>query len=233
MKHIYTLLILIIAGILPIKAQHLTLEYNIGYATYSMNDPKDFIQKTGPSFHLNNLKVNDNFPGYITHEGKIGLEWKSIHQAGILLGYINTVGNKGVADYSGSYNIDFRIKGIRLGAFYRFTLPGMTEKRICPYLQLSSGTIFNNGTIKESLRLEGQGESNEKLSLGGTNFFIEPAIGCKIKLLPKIALTISVGYEWDISKKFTANEGSVTIQPDWSGLRIQGGVIYYIPFSKH
>ena len=54
---------------------------------------KSLLDEAKPS--LNHVKTTDNFPGYITHQAKLGLEWRKLHQAGLLLDFMNTVGNKG------------------------------------------------------------------------------------------------------------------------------------------
>lgn len=226
MKQKYIFIIALLLCALPISAQQLTLEYNCGYATYNMNDLKNFM--ANPPTPVQNTKTTDNFPGYITHEGKLGIAWHRLHQAGILISYMNTVGSRGVADYSGSYRLDFRVKGIRTGLFYRFFLPETAEKIVSPYLQFSAGTIFNKGKLKEAATVGNYTES-ESSSLGGTNLYLEPALGCKIKLSPRIALNISASYEWDFVKKFTYDGEKANLSPNWSGFRLQGGIIYYIP----
>ena len=51
----------------------------------------------------------------LLYTSKLWLEWRKLHQAGLLLDFMNTVGNKGVSDYSASYNFTIRTKGVRLG----------------------------------------------------------------------------------------------------------------------
>ena len=120
MIRIYIITIICLLTTLSLQAQELTLEYNVGFATYKMGDMKSLLDEAKPS--LNHVKTTDNFPGYITHQAKLGLEWRKLHQAGLLLDFMNTVGNKGVSDYSASYNFTIRTKGVRLGGFYRFAL---------------------------------------------------------------------------------------------------------------
>ena len=100
MIRIYIITIICLLATLSLQAQELTLEYNVGFATYKMGDMKSLLDEAKPS--LNHVKTTDNFPGYITHQAKLGLEWRKLHQAGLLLDFMNTVGNKGVSDYSAS-----------------------------------------------------------------------------------------------------------------------------------
>ena len=41
---------------------------------------------------VTNAQVTDNFPGYVTQDTRVGLEW-SRHHAGVLFNYMNTAGN--------------------------------------------------------------------------------------------------------------------------------------------
>lgn len=236
MKTIYILILFSLLGLCSLSAQELTLEYNMGYGTYRMNELKDWLGEASPSLPspIKNVKITDNYPGYITHQAKVGMEWRRLHQAGVLLDFMNTVGNKGVSDYSAVYSMSLRVKGVKLGGFYRFALPDFAKSVVRPYLQFSTGVVFNNGKVKEGITLTGHPESASSLSLGGANFFVEPAVGLKFRLHEKVALTVSAGYEFDLTKKFTTEESGqyVTISPDWSGLRLQGGIIYYIPLTS-
>lgn len=232
MKRYSILLVFCLLLALPVLAQEMTLEYNVGFGTYKMGSLKDYMGNYSPQLNVNNVKQTDNFPGYITHQAKLGIEWKKLHQVGILLDYMNTVSNKGVSDYSASYNITFRVKGLRLGGFYRFALPDFSENLVRPYLQVSTGVVLNNGKFSEGVELS-NGQVDKALeSLDGANFFIEPAIGAKIRLHRQFALNVNVGYEFDVTKSFKYEGQLLTIKPDWSGFRLQGGVIYYIPLIR-
>lgn len=209
-------------------AQELTLEYNLGYGTFGMSKLKDAMKEVTPQ--LTHLKVTDNFPAHVTHQAKVGLSFGRIHEAGVALDLMNTVGNKGVADYSGSYNLTIRTKGTRLGGYYRIAT-SLRENRVRPYVQLTAGVVFNNGKLSEKLIIDGGTLRNDELSLSGMNTFVEPAVGCKVRLWGNLAFNINAGYEVDITKKFSekSKRYQTELYPDWSGFRVQGGLIYTIP----
>lgn len=226
---------IIIAALLisfSVAAQELTIEYNIGYGTYKMEKLGEFMENnTASSIPLKNMKITDDFPGYITHQANLGVEWGGLHQMGLSLGYLNTVWNKGVSDYSGSYDVRMRTKGYRLAPFYRIGLPDFRESLVRPYFQLSAGFIFNRGELEE-IGVIGSSKDVESETLKGMNFFIEPAIGAKVRLHKLFALNVSVGYQFDATKKFKYEGQKATVHPDWSGLRVQGGLIYYVPLRR-
>jgi len=145
---------------------------------------------------------------------------------------MNTAGKKGVADYSADYKMTFRVKGLRTGVFYRFSSFDLNNEVFAPYLQLSAGTVFNHGKYSEGIKLTEQGSDSKSQSLGGVNLFVEPALGFRIRLTCNFSLNGNIGYEYDITKRFSVEGQKAAISPDWSGLRLQGGLVYYIPLKK-
>lgn len=215
-----------------VSAQELTVEYNFGFGTYKMGDLKDALSEfdpfndgSGNYVGLNNLKVTDDFPGHWTHQMKVGVEITKTHHVGLALDFMNTAWQKAVSDYSGSYSLTFRTKGIRLGTFYRISPADWTTGIVRPYLMLTTGAVFNDGEEKSELIIHDVNEGRNRTTIDGINFFIEPAVGCKIRLHKLFALNINAGYQFDVMKKFK----DATVDPDWSGFRIQGGLIYYVP----
>ena len=81
------------------QAQSLTIEYNIGHGSYQMSDMKDILKNQ--MLPVTNAQVTDNFPGYVTQDARVGVEWRR-HHVGFLFNYMNTAGKNGVTDYSGS-----------------------------------------------------------------------------------------------------------------------------------
>lgn len=230
MKRILLLISLCLATVAAGMAQELTLEYNLGYGTFRMSDLKDVMAEVTPP--LTHLKLTDNFPAHFTHQAKVGYAFNPTHQAGIALDLMNTVGNKGVADYSGSYDFTLRTKGVRLGGYYRFFMTSKAN-RIRPYGQLTAGVVFNNGKMSEELRIGGLSVGDDHFSMKGLNTFVEPAIGCQIRLWEGLALNINAGYELDLTKKFNETPNRFPdMHPDWSGFRVQGGLIYHLPLHK-
>ena len=124
------------------QAQSLTIEYNIGHGSYQMSDMKDILKNQ--MLPVTNVQVTDNFPGYVTQDARVGVEWRR-HHVGFLFNYMNTAGKNGVTDYSGSCDYKLRNKGYKLGAFYHFCL--VKEKvsifTFEPYVGLSTGFVLN------------------------------------------------------------------------------------------
>ena len=71
------------------QAQSLTIEYNIGHGSYQMSDMKDILKNQ--MLPVTNVQVTDNFPGYVTQDARVGVEWRR-HHVGFLFNYMNTAG---------------------------------------------------------------------------------------------------------------------------------------------
>ena len=236
MKRIFFLICLLFAFVRVGQAQSLTIEYNIGHGAYRMSDMKDLLKAA--ILPVTNAQVTDNFPGYMTEETRIGIEWRS-HQAGALFNYMNTAGKRGVADYSGSCYYELRNKGYKLGAFYRFRL---VKEEISiftfePYVGLSTGVVLNKVKEANSLFIESDPEAGyrKENAFSGRNLFVEPAFGIKFGLCRYAALNLSIAYEWDAVKQEHSIEkaGSPsTFKVDWSGYRAQAGLIFYLNLKK-
>ena len=56
------------------QAQSLTIEYNIGHGSYQMSDMKDILKNQ--MLPVTNAQVTDNFPGYVTQDARVGVEWR-------------------------------------------------------------------------------------------------------------------------------------------------------------
>ena len=218
------------------QAQSLTVEYNIGHGSYQMSDMKDMLKEM--ILPVTNAQVTDNFPGYVTQDTRVGIEWRR-HHVGALFNYMNTAGKKGVTDYSGSCNYELRNKGYKLGAFYRFRL---VKEEISiftfePYVGLSTGVVLNKVKEANSLFIESDPSVGyrQENSFSGKNFFVEPAFGIKFGLCRHVALNLSVAYEWDAVKQghpIGNAETPSTFKVDWSGYRAQAGLIFSLDLKK-
>jgi len=234
MRKLIILLIILSGGnmIHFAHAQELTVEYNFGYGDFHMKDMKNYISDNYNNVGFKNIKVTDNFPGHWIHQIKVGVEISKVHQVGLSLDFMNTAGKNAVADYSGSYDLTLRTKGIRLGEFYRLSPARWGDGIVRPYLMVTAGVVFNKSTVNENVRLYDDSYFADELSASGVNLFIEPALGCKIRLHQYLALNLNISYQYDYINIYENKGRKADIIPDWSGLRVQGGMIFYIPLRR-
>lgn len=231
MKRIYLLICLLATiSLSSVKAQSLTLEYNIGHGAYDMSEMKELLDNT--ILPVYNVVITDKFPSYLTQDARIGFEWKN-HHLGALFTYMNTAGRIGVSDYSGICSYSIRNKGYKLGGFYRFRLADekLGPFSFQPYLQFASGVVLNRIKEKNELAVTDMPDEfyNTEERLSGINFFVEPAIGIKFGLCKYVALNVNIAYEWDAVRKIQQRPEYLGTIPavDWSGYRAQAGLIFY------
>ena len=224
MKKIIIALACMALAITNMQAQEFTLEYNIGYGLYSMSDLKGALKDAAGS-GLKGVKTTDNFPGNFTHNFRVGIQQEQ-HQIGLTYSHQNTSGQNHLADPTGEYKLKIKNTGNQLGIFYRFHC---LEGKISPYFELASGIVFNNCKMEEYIRVDAEVQQ-EKSTLVGVNFFLQPAIGLRYKITTFAAIIASVGYEWDPTGKLHLKgnkDMKSSYYADWSGLRVSAGIVTY------
>ena len=236
-RNILLIIVLSITFVWQAKAQELTVEYNPGYGSYCMKDMKDMLSGIRVEPPLDNFRTTDNFPGYLLQNLRIGYAWKK-HQAGILFEYMNTAGRNHLADYSGEFSAKIRVKGYKTGLFYRwfFAQAPMGNAVWEPYLQFSAGIIADRVKSHTYLVIGDETHVDFRESLNGTNLFMEPAVGVRFKMCRYAAVNLSLGYEWDPTGILYAKKDGKRIKSDfsadWSGVRLQAGLIFYLSLKK-
>lgn len=237
MKRSILLITLSILFVCRGNAQELTVEYNTGYGTYRMGDMKDMLEGIRVEPPLDHLRTTDNFPGYQLHTVRVGYAWMK-HQAGVLFEYLNTAGRNHLADYSGEFSGEIRVRGYKTGLFYRWSFAGVPlgDMALEPYLQFSSGITADRVKSRAYLAIGEEALVDHRETLNGSNLFVEPAAGVRLKVNRHIAVNLSAGYEWDpVSNLYAKKEGQRVKSEagtDWSGLRLQAGLIFYVSLKR-
>jgi hypothetical protein len=235
MKKLIILSICLLFGF-QLKAQF-SVSYSAGYGKYNMEEVKDILEsvKESMTYQLNGLdiRVVDNFPGYITHT--IDLGYKTGRQEwGIKSSFLTTGGKLSYADYSGLVDYQLLLRGFRESLFFRYyfyTLPTGDHSAFSFYGELSPGIIISQLEEKSLIGLynpeDGKLNSDEKNDeLTKTNFIIMPLLGARYYINQHISLHLSTGYDWHFStNKSDYNKTDIPI--NWSGFRILGGASYY------
>ena len=248
-KLIFSIIIMLLCyGVLP--AQELTFEYNFGYGKFCMKDSRNFLAGVNPLTNgreLENMKITDNFPGNWIHQMKLGVVLKRSHNIGVSIDFMNTAGQKALSDYSGSYSFTYRTSGQRLGLFYRISPHSWFPGAVQPYFMLTGGVVLNDNRMVESFVAFEESVLDEKMSMKGIGSFLEPALGCKIRLHNNFALNLSVGYHVDLKNLYESEIRYISNNyygmpywggeaygkwPTWGGLRFLGGVVFYMPLRK-
>ncbi|WP_291527842.1 hypothetical protein [Bacteroides sp. UBA939] len=207
-----------------VYSQEITLEYHPGYGTYNMSGMKEHLKNIPHYSRFEGMKFTDKFPGNLSHDLRMGYLINR-HHFGVLFSHMNTAGQIHLADYSGEYRYRVHLYGNKLGVFYRFS-PTKPDK-FTPFFELSTGGVFNIVNIHEVFTIGDRISKNEKTKLKGTNLFVQPALGVIYRFCSFASTSASVGYEWNPLTRLSIKGNKATIDADWTGLRINAGIITY------
>ena len=209
-----------------LSAQKLTIEYQPGIGTFNMSGMKDIL-KNGLTNGLQGVKTTDNFPASFTQDIRLGIQFIGRHQAGILYAYQTTSGQNHLADYSGEYKLKIRNTGYKLGAFYRYFI---LDSKVSPFVELSTGVVICRSQLDEYFRVDMEQESYNT-DLKGTNLFIQPAIGVRYRIMTRLAISASIGYECDSNGKLHLKDNrkaKTDYSLKWNGLRASAGITLFL-----
>jgi hypothetical protein len=222
---------------IQVKAQ-ITVSYSFGYGEYNMAGMKDILNSfanTSPILPGIDLRLVDNFPGCMNHS--INLSYKAGRmEYGVRSAFLTTGGKLAYADYSGIYEQKILLRGFQEGLFCRYyfgVIPTGKKSYLTFYGELSPNVLF--GQIKHELYLGLQDGENmidddqAMYNINSASVTVMPLLGTKFFINHHIGIHLSGGYDWDIlapQLKIKAGDYSDNATPDWSGLRIFGGLSY-------
>lgn len=224
--------ILILTFSVGAKAQ-LSVGYSVGYGSYDMDEMKRLLgsMKLALSGQFSDLPfaVADNFPGHVTHSLDLAYRIKA-HEIGLRGTYLTTGGNVAYSDYTGKYSAKLTVNGYRLGLNYRVYVPTVEvgSGMLSFYAELSPGVMFTNLKSEEYMRIFDQTQyADEELDATATVFTILPQVGFKWDVLPSLGIHIGAGYDIQVTNSNFEYRGlRSNVKPEWSGIRINGGISY-------
>ncbi|MFV0419350.1 MAG: hypothetical protein ACK5KT_11540 [Dysgonomonas sp.] len=254
-KYIFIAFLLLIS--IGSKAQF-TVSYSAGYGDYRMKDLKDDVKAAFANLQEQlpvNLKILDNYPGYINHNVTLSYI-RNNHEAGITGSFLTTGAKMAYSDYSGEYMQKSTLNGYRVGVLYRFLHPVANPwplGTLYVFGELSPAVIFSrhkeNGHLIASNSVLSRTSAKSKI----TQLSVTPAIGVRLNVTPNIGFHTSIGYDFNIDNNYYADieyKTATTVlsgtgsdlnstnnstsykteysewKPDWSGIRFNLGISY-------
>jgi len=227
-KNIITTLLLLFA--LGANAQY-NISYSVGYGSYKMNDMKDLLdyafQSMRPSMPKG-LAIVDNFPPYITHTINASIK-RNRNEFGLSGSFLTTGGKIAYSDYSGKYIEKLTFTGYRIGTLYRvYTDESKLGKCTLSFFgEVSPAIMFTHLGYKATLDIYEQNihqEGNDNISTNAAGFSIQPMFGGRLDVTRNISFSASLGYDFELGSKLSTTDNRY--RADWSGFRLNGGVIY-------
>ncbi|MDL2304343.1 hypothetical protein LJC72_03270 [Bacteroides sp. OttesenSCG-928-D19] len=234
-KYILTIVLALTMGT-ALKAQF-SIGYSVGYGTYSMSEMKELLDEFkfafispdgwGHTVFSHENAVVDNFPGYVNHQLEVAYRFKQ-HEFGAKVHYMTTGGKVSVADYSGEISSELTMNGFKEEIFYRYYLLQKPQK-INYYLDIALGLVYNELKAKDKIVLYDVMNEKQTARFHGFNASITPAVGICYKLNTLITLRAAAGYEINFpDAKLKKDEMKASVGSNWSGLRLQAGVSFYL-----
>jgi len=231
------LVLLVFIVFFPVNAKANQFKLGIlgGYGTYALTDLKVFQNETldNISTLLPDLKMVDQFPDYYNIGVRGEIRHKR-HSFGVDYTNLFTGARISLADYSGSYNLDFLVSNRRLTGFYQFwflTSPKPFYLETFAYTKF--GRSFTNLTTIERLEVNNIENFEESYRYFARSRVFELGIGGAFRIFRLIELNLSIGYDFDFPENFKSAGDKInyqmrarleSIKPDWSGIRIRTGI---------
>lgn len=202
-----------------------------GYATFTMNDLKDYNE-----WVQNNLPfkpaLTDDFPGWYFLNTEVLYSLPKIMAAGLKVSTTSTGSRLHLADYSGEYTFDNSQSAWFAGI--KLLLGEAPGKKNGPCFSLEGGMGYSSMNFDEEITVydEEQTDSQDFNALG---FYVQPGLCYLQKAGKHIILSANVSYHLGFEKgyyvkgekdfKITNPETGDKIKPDWNGLR--AGIVVY------
>lgn len=237
MKNIFTIFLIFIVA-QYVTAQNFKIGLNTGYGTYQMNDLQQLQSSAAYQYSSFQVEQVQQFPGYINYSASIDYFLNSKNLVGLHAAYFTTGGRNHVADYSGEYYLNMPVNAYNIGLQYQniFT----SENKLSYYARMKGGISFSNVTIDESITIHQVDSASSSYAFAATSFFAEPSLGALYSLGENFGINFSLGYQIDIpgalhakgNKKEIIGSSDSHMHCNWSGLRIEVGIAYYI-FKKN
>lgn len=235
MKNLLKILVLLISMLLANSsgAQKLLFGVGGGYATFSMNDLKDYNTTVQNNLSFTPV-LTDNFPGWLNFNADVLYSLPKLLAAGLTVSTTSTGSRLHLSDYSGEYSFDNRQHGWFPGVK---VLVGKAPGRQSGFsAAMESGMAFSSMSFNEKFVLYEE-ETGDKQEFSARGFFVKPGITYMQHIGNQLIVAANVSYylsfengyyiKGNSDQKITNTDTGKNIKPNWNGLRA-GILIYWI-----
>ena len=213
-----------------VSAQQVHFGFHTGLGTYQMEELKSFNNNYIHQLPFEAVCV-DNYPPWIYYKQSLGLAWDRI-MTGVSLGFYSTGARFSIADYTGEYQFDSKVKSAGPGIWF-----GVIGNPLNKFKMIFTGEIAFLKTklvIDESFDLFEASEVDDSYEFKSWDTIIEP--GVKFQYPVSFFLfEYYLAYAMQISGKGLARNGpsvkyelyiqGETANPGWNGLRTGLGIL--------
>jgi hypothetical protein len=225
-KQSYILLLVILLSDLSLQAQHAALGFRLEFGSYEMQSLKDF-QKFRKSQYDLPLKTVVNFPVSPIYRVEISnLSDQFISRVGFYYAFHSTGGRAGIADYSGSFNLDAIVNGHQMGLCLENLVHVRNGTGFGFYSEvgyLRSVLKIRDKLVLQSPNPHSESESYTFISNGTT---AEPGIFGQlqyrhfhVKITLGVLIPVTQGFYLKGERKAKLYSDDAPVKPGWTGFR--------------
>ncbi|WP_066631937.1 hypothetical protein [Labilibacter marinus] len=207
--------------------------FSFGYGSYKMEDLKKFQDDIISQVPFP-LKITDNFPSYVNY--RIGLMYhleNGQHKVGLSFGNMSTGSRANVTDYSGSYNIDQKVKASQYGVVYEGLLSEFYIFQLA--FNANVGYLATSYKLVEEFEIGQEYMPSDVASLASSGFYIEPGLKLSVPF-HKFVFSVQTGYMFDSAsplhlesdKDLELQLEDRSIGADFSGVRLNAVIAFII-----
>ena len=210
-----------------IYSQELKFSVNLGCGSYKLEELKELQERISNEV----AEAVISFPSNIYYAASVEILFDNKHAIGLSYDYYFTGGRNHVKDYSGEYKLDIQTHAYRVGVKYMCQLTLADEFPLRIALGVQAGLVLSDLIIDESLIIHNYLDNSSDYDLKYHSLFVEPLLTVTYPISNNFALEMKVAYELDSENEFEklySDDQDHGIRCDWSGIRAQIGIAYYI-----
>lgn len=219
-------LLIALSGLMgaPGFSQGVEVSFGINRAGFRMEELKSFQESLRKSLPVP-AKVGKNYPSYWGYEAHIDVNIKRFQVGGYYA--FNSTGSKlSYSDYSGVVYYDQEIQVRQFGVSAHYSISRYSKVQAALLLEVGMGST--DFQFQEYLKIGSGPESELKLEFESQSITIAPGISLKYVLADRFIFKGELKYLMDNPKSLTWTDddqihlldGTDTVGPDWSGVRI-------------
>lgn len=220
---------LVLSSVCELSAQSTYVKLRLGaisgYDFYRQGDLKFLNQSLTDMLPFEVSVIDDFSPKFFWGVYAQYELFKHLH-LGPSYEYHYTGSRVGARDYSGAFSFDqyVRVHQIGLKSDYLF----LQAKRLFFDAEVNAGFNLTSWKMDNYLKIEDNGDPERQIDyLNGFGWYLSPAIQIGYLVNPRINLTGTVGYTFDLKEKyrFKGFGGSNIVKtPEWDGLKLSIGI---------
>ncbi|WP_299708400.1 hypothetical protein [uncultured Pontibacter sp.] len=212
------------------------LEPRLGFGTFSMQSMKELQQTVIANTDIN-VKATDTFGSYFQFGFNVVSDLGDQSRIGFFMEHGSTGGRVAYADYSGEFRMDTPVNYNTFGGLF-YHHQAIKETKFSYIAGAELHMLMSTLKLQSYTRIEDEVESSED-KFNSYGLGLKPFVGLQYPLM-NMPTTLSLGYFIDtnypfhvpgeLDQQLVKNSNNETIQPSWSGLRINLSV--GIPISR-